>query len=57
VGDTVHPTLEMERLWEEGHSRFCRFETGLVNQLGKMLLERFRIYRVLQGDQLERRPA
>lgn len=57
VGDTVRPTLEVERLWEEGQRKFCRLKTKLVNQHGETLLEGFQIYRVLRGDQLARRPA
>ena len=53
VGDTVRPRLRVDRVWREGHRRFCRFETTLVNQRGETLLEGFHVYRVLEGDQLK----
>lgn len=53
VGDTLQPRLEVERLWEEGHRRFCRLKTAVVNQRGENVLEGFHVYRVLDADQLK----
>lgn len=49
VGDTVHPRLTVERVWEEGGRRFVRFATSLSNQRGETVLEGFHVYRVV-GD-------
>jgi len=48
VGDTVTPRLTVERSWNEGQRRFCRFRTTLTNQRGETLLEGFHVYRVLE---------
>jgi len=47
VGDTVHPSLTVERLWEEDRRTFCRLSTTVLNQHGEQLLEGFHLYRVL----------
>ncbi|MBN9474498.1 MAG: hypothetical protein ABS43_15320 [Bordetella sp. SCN 67-23] len=47
VGDTVHPSLTVERLWEEDQRTFCRLSTTVLNQHGEQLLEGFHLYRVL----------
>lgn len=49
VGDTVHPRQEVERVWREGEKAFCRVNTTIKNQRGKLLLEGFHVYRVLNG--------
>jgi 3-hydroxybutyryl-CoA dehydratase len=50
VGDTVRPSFEVERVWEEGHRRFCRVKTRLVNQRAETLIEGFHVYRVIPGE-------
>ena len=47
VGDTIRPLFVLEKLWDEGHRRFCRFATSLVNQRGERLLEGFHLYQVM----------
>ena len=47
VGDTIKPLFVLEKLWDEGHRRFCRFTTSLINQRGERLLEGFHLYRVM----------
>lgn len=49
VGDTLQPRLEVERIWHDGHRKFCRFKTTVVNQDGQTLLEGFHTYRVLDA--------
>lgn len=48
VGDTLRPRLEVERLWLDGHKRYCRLKTALLNQHGEAVLEGFHVYRVLE---------
>lgn len=47
VGDTVRPLFTVERIWEDGHRRFCRVQTELRNQRDEVLLEGFHVYRML----------
>jgi len=47
VGDTIKPTFVLEKIWDEGHRKFYRFKTLLVNQHGENLLEGFHVYRKL----------
>jgi acyl dehydratase len=47
VGDTIHPRLTVERMWEEGTRRFVRFATAITNQRGETVLEGFHLYRVI----------
>ena len=47
VGDTVSPHFTVERIWQEGHRRFCRVKTELRNQRSETLLEGFHVYRTL----------
>ncbi len=47
VGDTIKPMFVIEKIWDEGHRRFCRVATSLVNQRGERLLEGFHLYRVM----------
>ncbi len=49
VGDTLRPRLEVERLWLDGHKRYCRLKTALLNQHGEAVLEGFHVYRVLEA--------
>jgi len=48
VGDTITPSLTVERIWSEGHRHFVRFATAIHNQHGVKLLEGFHLYRVRQ---------
>jgi acyl dehydratase len=57
VGDTLRPRLEVERLWDEGHKRFCRLKTTLLNQHGDALIDGFHIYRILETAPTPRAPA
>jgi acyl dehydratase len=50
LGDTVQPQQTLERVWTEGHRRFARFKTALINQHQEVVLEGFHIYRIL-GEQ------
>ena len=47
VGDTIYPKFLVERLWSEGHRRYCRIRTSLFNQHGDALLEGFHCYRII----------
>ncbi len=47
VGDTVQPRFVLEKIWQEEHRTFYRFQTSLLNQRGEKVLEGFHIYRVL----------
>ena len=53
VGDTVRPRMTLERIWDEGHRKFYRFATTLLNQRGEHLLEGFHVYRALPGQHPE----
>lgn len=44
VGDTITPSLTVERLWNEGKRDFVRFATRLANQHGETVLDGFHIY-------------
>jgi acyl dehydratase len=48
VGDTVKPTLLVEKIWRDGTRLMCRLTTTLTNQRGEILLEGFHVYRVLE---------
>lgn len=48
VGDTVKPTLLVEKIWREDSRLMCRLKTTLTNQRGELLLEGFHVYRVLE---------
>ena len=50
VGDTVKPTLLVEKIWREDSRLLCRLKTTLTNQRGEILLEGFHIYRVLEDE-------
>jgi acyl dehydratase len=47
VGDTITPRFVLEKIWDEGHRKFYRFQTRLVNQRGENLVEGFHVYRAL----------
>ncbi len=47
VGDTIHPSLTVERVWQEGKRRFVRFATAITNQRGETVLEGFHLYRII----------
>jgi acyl dehydratase len=46
VGDTVRPHFTVERIWQDGHRRFCRVKTELRNHRDEVLLEGFHVYRI-----------
>jgi acyl dehydratase len=48
VGDTIRPRFVLEKIWQDEHRTFYRFQTRLLNQRGEALLEGFHVYRVLQ---------
>ena len=50
VGDTVRPRFTVEKIWQEGERKFCRFKTALLNQRSEVLLEGFHVYRVLRHE-------
>jgi acyl dehydratase len=47
VGDTVRPQFELEKIWQDGNRKFCRFKTSLLNHEGETLVEGFHLYRIL----------
>jgi 3-hydroxybutyryl-CoA dehydratase len=47
AGDTIRPLQEIERIWQDGNSKFCRVKTRLLNQHHETILEGFHLYRVL----------
>jgi 3-hydroxybutyryl-CoA dehydratase len=47
VGDTIRPRLEIEKIWDEGHKRFCRVKAQLLNQRDEVVLDGFHLYRVI----------
>ena len=51
VGDTVRPTLLVEKIWSEGTRTLCRVKTTLTNQRAEVLLEGFHVYRVLRDTE------
>jgi acyl dehydratase len=48
IGDTITPSLTVEKIWSEGHRHFVRFATAIHNQGGEKVLEGFHLYRVRQ---------
>jgi len=44
AGDTIRPRLTVERIWEDGHRRFIRFATAILNQRDEVVLEGFHVY-------------
>jgi acyl dehydratase len=46
VGDTIHPRLEVERVWTEGKRSYVRLATSIRNQRNETLLEGFHVYSV-----------
>lgn len=56
VGDTILPRLTVERVWQEGRRRFCRFRTELINQRHEQVLEGFQLYRIFDIEPLKDKP-
>lgn len=56
VGDTVRPSLAVERVWREGHRQFCRFKTSILNQRGEQVLDGFHVYRLFDLEQPKENP-
>jgi acyl dehydratase len=50
IGDTVRPRFVVEKIWQEGERKYCRFKTTLLNQRNETLLEGFHLYRVLRHE-------
>jgi len=46
VGDTIHPRLVVERVWNEGKREYVRFASSIRNQRDEMLIEGFHVYSV-----------
>jgi 3-hydroxybutyryl-CoA dehydratase len=46
VGDTITPTLTVERIWTEGRRTWVRFATRITNQRQEAVLEGFQLYSV-----------
>ena len=46
VGDTITPTLTIERVWTESRRTYVRFATRIVNQRHEAVLEGFQLYSV-----------
>ena len=49
IGDTIKPTMVLEKIWNEEHRVYYRFATALTNQRGERLLEGFHVYRALKA--------
>ena len=47
VGDTIHPRLTVDRVWQEGRRRFVRLATAITNQRGETVLEGFHLYQII----------
>jgi len=47
VGDTIHPRLTVDRVWQEGRRRFVRLATAITNQRGETVLEGFHLYQIV----------
>ena len=47
VGDTVRPEFVIEKIWNEGHRRFCRIKVAVVNQREEVLLEGYHLYLII----------
>jgi acyl dehydratase len=46
IGDTITPTLTVDRVWGEDGLTYIRFVTVITNQNGETLLEGFQVYAV-----------
>ena len=46
VGDTITPTLTVERVWVERRRTYARFATRILNQRREAVLEGFQLYSV-----------
>ena len=46
VGDTIHPRLVVERVWNEGKREYVRFASSIRNQRDETLIEGFHVYSV-----------
>jgi 3-hydroxybutyryl-CoA dehydratase len=57
VGDTIHPRLTVDRVWQEGRRRFVRLATSISNQRGETVLEGFHLYQIIprRADDAARR--
>jgi len=53
VGDTVRSCFVIQKVWEEGHRKYCKVATRLENQDGRLLLEGFHCYRIIVPGQEE----
>ena len=47
IGDTIHTTLTVEKIWHEGKRRYVRFGTEILNQDGETVLEGFHLYQII----------
>lgn len=47
AGDTLTPSFEVERIWQEGHRTFCRIKTMVTNQRSETVLDGFQLYRII----------
>ena len=47
IGDTIHTTLTVEKIWHEGKRQYVRFATAMLNQAGETVLEGFHIYQII----------
>lgn len=56
VGDTIKPSMVLEKIWNEGHRVYYRFATTLTNQRGENLLEGFHVYRALGAQPAKEKP-
>jgi acyl dehydratase len=46
VGDTIYPSLTVERIWTARDKDYVRLATTLRNQRGELVLEGFQVYLV-----------
>ena len=47
VGDTLTPQFVVEKIWEEGHRKFCRVKTFITNQRNEVVIEGFQLSRII----------
>ena len=47
-GDTIHPELLVDKIWQDGPREFVRLITRIQNQRDETLLEGFHVYQKVQ---------
>ena len=57
VGDTIRPRFVLEKVWNDAHRRFYRFQTRLLNQRDEVLLDGFHLYRAFAAEPASPTPS